>query len=90
MDKCPLCSNYFHPNQIVDHIINCEHWYNGKPDDPVCFLCKKSVPDINQHFISHHSRPHKCVICNVRFFRRINLKKHLKRHLRISKAQQRL
>ena len=84
MDQCPLCGDSF--DQIVNHIINCQHWYSGEPKDPVCSICKKSVPDVSLHFISHHSRPHKCKVCYVRFFKKINLKKHVKKHLRISNA----
>ena len=88
MEKCPLCSESF--EHIVNHIINCEHWNSDEPKDPVCTLCKKSVPDISLHFISHHSRPHKCDKCNVRFFKRRNLIKHMKTHLRNTKTKFRL
>ena len=81
MDKCPLCCEYF--DQIVNHIINCNHWPNGESEDPVCNICKKSVADVSQHFISHHSRLQKCKICNARFFKMSNLKRHMKKHLRI-------
>ena len=78
MYQCPLCSESF--NQIVNHIINCNHWYSGESEDPICSICKKYVSNVSQHFISHHSRPHKCIKCNVRFFKRRNLKKHIKKH----------
>ena len=83
MEKCPLCSECF--DQIVIHIINCVHWNTRELEDPVCSICKQSVRDISLHFISHHSRPHKCNKCNVRFFERRNLIKHMKTHLRSCK-----
>ena len=85
MEKCPLCSDSL--EHIVDHIINCEHWNSDEPKDPVCSLCKKSVPNISLHFITHHSRPHKCKICHDRFFKRTNLIKHVKIHLRNNKTK---
>ena len=66
MDQCPLCGES--SDQIVNHIINCHHWHSGDSED--------------QHYLSHHSRPHKCKICKVAFFKMRNLIRHVKRHLR--------
>ena len=88
MEKCPLCSDFFHKNQIVNHIINCEHWNSGESTkDLVCTLCKHSVFNIRLHFLLCHSRPHKCRICNDRFVKMINLKRHMKIHLRTFKTK---